>query len=254
MRLKLLCGLMAAAAVNSTFAAALVDERSSAVGAASVVRTGGGTLTGDFALKEWDQPAPMAPDQGSSLSLAIIRIIPPNMPAVEIDAPSNIVDIPVQWPHGVSRRQALLEIALKNALNIKFDGRYITITPVVEVTPPSVIATGRAPVARGVPGKAAASSAKSFEVRLTDIKISTSMNRWAADNGVRIRWDADRHVLVGAPETFKASSVFEAITQALSTPGIRNSDYPLEVCEYPNTPPLLRITRQGEQAKDCPGG
>ena len=33
--------------------------------------------------------------------------------------------------------------------------------------------------------------------------------------------------------------------------GIRQSDYPLEACIYANTPPLVRITRQGEQAREC---
>jgi hypothetical protein len=69
---------------------------------------------------------------------------------------------------------------------------------------------------------------------------------------MRIRWDADRHLLIGAPMTFRGADAFDAISQALATPGIANSEYPLEVCQYPNTPPLLRITRQGEQARDCP--
>lgn len=251
MHLKVLCGLVAVVAVNSTFAAALIDERASAAGAPVTAKMATrGTLSGDFALKEWDQPAPSAPAQGSSLSLAIIRIIPGNMPAVEIDAPPNIVDMPVQWPAGVSRRQALIEIAQTNAINIKFDGRYITITPVQQTT---VVMAGAGPVVRpAAPVVVAAPAGKSFEVKLTDIKLSTSMNRWATENGVRIRWDADKHVLVGAPMVFNAGSVFDAVTQALSTPGIKNSDYPLEVCEYPNTPPLLRVTRQGEQTKDCP--
>jgi hypothetical protein len=37
----------------------------------------------------------------------------------------------------------------------------------------------------------------------------------------------------------------------LSSPGIRMSDFPLEACIYANTPPLVRITRQGEQTREC---
>jgi hypothetical protein len=90
-----------------------------------------------------------------------------------------------------------------------------------------------------------------FEVRLQDVRLHVAMQRWAADTGVRLRWDADRHVLISAPMVFEATDALQAVGMALSTPGIANSAYPLEVCEYPNVPVLLRITRQGEQGKDC---
>jgi len=99
---------------------------------------------------------------------------------------------------------------------------------------------------------AAAVSMRAYEVHVADVRLVASMQRWAAMDGVRLRWDADKHVLITAPMTFQARSAFDAIAQVLSTSGIRNGSYPLEVCEYPNQPALLRITRQGEQAKDCP--
>lgn len=99
---------------------------------------------------------------------------------------------------------------------------------------------------------AAAASMRAYEVHVADVRLVASMQRWAAMDGVRLRWDADKHVLITAPMTFQARSAFDAIAQVLSTSGIRNGSYPLEVCEYPNQPALLRITRQGEQAKDCP--
>jgi hypothetical protein len=90
-----------------------------------------------------------------------------------------------------------------------------------------------------------------WQVRVEDVRLATTFERWAKQAGYRIQWDADKHVLVEATPTFYGS--FEdAITQALSTPGIRNSSYPLEACAYDNTPVLVRITRQGEQVHACP--
>ncbi len=219
-----------------------------------------GQLTGDFAAAEWGQVVPASGTNGSALSLAVIRLLPTNRPSVEIDAPESLVDKLVHWGEGLTRRQALEEIAKSNALHIGIEPRTITIKSAAPAAPVKTAALPVAPSAKGalpspigvLAGTPVATTSKAFEIRLNDIKISTSMNRWATENGVRIRWDADKHVLVGAPQTFHAESVFEAVTQALSTPGIKNSDYPLEVCEYPNTPPLLRVTRQGEQTKDCP--
>jgi len=242
---RLLCILLAATAAATALASGFIDERGGAKRVVAAPATG--ALVGDFSLKEWDQPAPVAPERGSALSLAIIRLLPPNRPAVEIDAPTDIVERVVHWSPG-SRRQALQEIAARAAVNITIEGRSVTIRPVLQ--DPAAMAAATQPGIGAAPARPAAG--KAFEVKLSDIKLSTAMSRWAADNGVRIRWDADKHVLIGAPMVFNAANTFDAVTQALSTPGIKNSDYPLEVCEYPNRPPLLRITRQGEQAKDCP--
>jgi hypothetical protein len=102
-----------------------------------------------------------------------------------------------------------------------------------------------------VPAVTASPEKRKFEVRLQDVRLHVAMQRWAADTGVRLRWDADRHVLISAPMVFEADDALQAVGMALSTPGIANSAHPLEVCAYPNVPPLLRITRQGEQGKDC---
>jgi len=42
-----------------------------------------------------------------------------------------------------------------------------------------------------------------------------------------------------------------ALQTVLNSAGIRQSDYPLEACIYANDPPLVRITRQGEQSREC---
>jgi len=89
-----------------------------------------------------------------------------------------------------------------------------------------------------------------WEVRTSDVTISKTFERWAAMAGYRLKWDAQKNFLVGAPDVIEGSFE-EAVAQVLSSPGIGASDYPLEACFYANTPPLMRITRQGAQAADC---
>lgn len=92
--------------------------------------------------------------------------------------------------------------------------------------------------------------ARRWELKLQDVTLNKAFTRWAAEAGYRVRWDARKHVVIGSPETYEMP--FEqAVTAALSSPGIQASEYPLDVCFYPNNPPLARITRRGEQDKEC---
>lgn len=89
-----------------------------------------------------------------------------------------------------------------------------------------------------------------WELRVEDGRLDKAIRRWAKEAGYTFRWDADRYVLIAAGTTF--SGTFEnAIEQVLETPGIKNSEYPLEACVYNNEPPLLRITRLGDQKEEC---
>lgn len=89
-----------------------------------------------------------------------------------------------------------------------------------------------------------------WDLQLSDITIANAFQRWAKISGYKVKWDAAKNVLIGAPDALQGS--FEvAVAKVLASPGIRNGDYPLEVCFYPNTPPLARITRRGEQEKEC---
>lgn len=107
-----------------------------------------------------------------------------------------------------------------------------------------------APAAPAPQEPSAAVQQQSWEVRTSDVTLSRTLERWAASAGYRLKWDAARNFLISAPSTF-SGDFEEALSQALSTPGVRLSDYPLEACIYPNTPPLARITRQGEQTREC---
>jgi hypothetical protein len=87
-------------------------------------------------------------------------------------------------------------------------------------------------------------------VMVQDITLARTLERWGAQAGYRVKWDAQRNFLIGAPDS--VDGTFEAALKAvLSSAGIRQSDYPLEACIYANTPPLVRITRQGEQTREC---
>ncbi len=95
-----------------------------------------------------------------------------------------------------------------------------------------------------------AKPAPSWTVDVRDVTLANTFTRWAEAAGQRVRWDADKHILVDAPDTLRGT--FEdAITAVLSSPGIAQGAFPLEVCFYPNNPPLARITRKGEQGKEC---
>ena len=89
-----------------------------------------------------------------------------------------------------------------------------------------------------------------WEVRASDVTLSRTLERWALAAGHKLKWDASRNFLIGAPDVYVGT--FEgALQHLLSSPGIRFSDFPLEACLYANTPPLVRITRQGEQSREC---
>lgn len=120
---------------------------------------------------------------------------------------------------------------------------------------PTVVA---APAAPDVAGGATAASAGGrspvidslWTLKLSDERIDLALARWSREIGYEFRWDADRFFPIAAPTAFEGS--FEAaIRLVLMSPGIRNSVYPLEACIYANTPPLLRITRLGDQSQEC---
>jgi hypothetical protein len=99
-------------------------------------------------------------------------------------------------------------------------------------------------------GEGGAAAPRRWSVLTQDITLARTLERWAADAGYRVKWDAQRNFLIGAPDS--VDGTFETALQAvLGSAGVRQSDYPLEACIYANTPPLVRITRQGEQAREC---
>ncbi|MCK9686979.1 TcpQ domain-containing protein [Scleromatobacter humisilvae] len=94
------------------------------------------------------------------------------------------------------------------------------------------------------------SAAAHWSVLVQDITLARTLERWGAQAGYRVKWDAQRNFLIGAPDS--VDGTFETALKAiLNSAGIRQSDYPLEACIYANTPPLVRITRQGEQTREC---
>lgn len=114
------------------------------------------------------------------------------------------------------------------------------------------IATNTAAIkAENKPAASSYDSLQKWDVLATDVRLANTFERWAQKAGWRVQWDASKHVQIDAASTF--TGTFEdAIKSALMTPGIRLGAYPLEACVYDNTPPLIRITRQGEQTQECP--
>lgn len=89
-----------------------------------------------------------------------------------------------------------------------------------------------------------------WEIKLQDIHLANTFQRWAGVAGWRVRWDARKNVMIEAPDQL-TGSFEDAVRQVLEGPGIASSAHPLEVCFYPNTPPLARITLKGAQDKEC---
>lgn len=91
---------------------------------------------------------------------------------------------------------------------------------------------------------------KYWSMDIRDVTYFSAFSRWAKEANYQIRWDAPSHFYIGAIDTYQGTFE-EAIEAALGNPAIANSRLPLEVCFYPNTPPLARITRKGEQELEC---
>lgn len=89
-----------------------------------------------------------------------------------------------------------------------------------------------------------------WSVETRDVNLANTFQRWAGQAGWKVRWDAAKHVMVEAPDS-TTGTFEEAVEAQLASPGIAMSSYPLEVCFYPNTPPLARITRKGDQNLEC---
>ncbi len=118
------------------------------------------------------------------------------------------------------------------------------------VTPWHASAEVALPVAPYAGAVAADPAPARWSVLVQDITLARTLERWGAQAGYRVKWDAQRNFLIGAPDIVEGT--FEtALKTILNSAGIRQSDYPLEACIYANTPPLVRITRQGEQAREC---
>lgn len=97
-----------------------------------------------------------------------------------------------------------------------------------------------------------------WKVLVGDVRLATTFERWANEAAVgakpehfKVLWDAGKHVLIDATPTYKGTFL-DAVNEALSSPAIKLSAYPLEACVYQNSPPLVRITKRGDQTEACP--
>lgn len=106
---------------------------------------------------------------------------------------------------------------------------------------------GAPPVASAPPISTTEPLSMTWEVRVSDVRLEMTLERWAAAAGYKLLWDADRHVLLSAGDTFRGEFL-EAVNRVLQSPAISQSDYPLEAVVYSNNPPVLRITRDGDQS------
>ncbi len=91
---------------------------------------------------------------------------------------------------------------------------------------------------------------RTWSIFATDGKLATTFERWAKADGMKLVWDAKQHVILSSSDTFNGTLI-DALNRVLGSPAIRLSAYPMEACIYPNVPPVLRITRLGDQTLEC---
>lgn len=116
---------------------------------------------------------------------------------------------------------------------------------------PSATASSSAPAqVQVLPVRLPEPPQKTWTMDIKDVNYYGAFSRWASEAGYQVRWDADKHFVIEAVDTL-AGTFEDAVSQVLSNPAVVYSKYPLEVCFYPNTPPLARITRKGIQEKEC---
>lgn len=89
-----------------------------------------------------------------------------------------------------------------------------------------------------------------WEIKLQDITLAQTLQRWSQKAGWKLIWDVDKHLLIDSPHQLEGSFE-EAVGLLLSTPSLAAAGIPLEVCFYPNTPPLARVTKKGQQDQEC---
>lgn len=121
--------------------------------------------------------------------------------------------------------------------------------PAVTGQPVNSTSASNQPQAPGaLTSPAAPVNTKTWRIEPTDGRLANAFDRWARADGMRLVWDARQHIAISAGDSFEGS-LQDALKRVLSSPAIRNT-YPLEVCFYPNNPPVMRVTELGEQ-KGC---
>jgi hypothetical protein len=154
----------------------------------------------------------------------------------KVDVPAGMQDITVDWKPAATRDEAFDSLRISKAdigIVVNTDKKLVQVMSEKDAVK---VYVDPKPI--------------QWELRTEDVRLDRALRRWAKDAGYTIRWDADRYVLIAASTTF--TGTFEnAVEQVLDTPGIKLSEYPLEACVYANEPPLLRITRLGDQKEEC---
>lgn len=195
------------------------------------------------------------------LEKAVAAIVPAPY-TIKIDAavPRTLV---LSWADQtdwmVALRQAVAPMQLRVVPNWSENAIYIamatpTATPALAATAVAAPIAAISPstvVAGPISAVASPANIKTWRILSEDIRLSSTLDRWTKEAGYNLVWDAQKQVLLSAKDSF-SGTLEEALQRVLSSPAIRKSDYPLEACFYPNQPPVIRITRLGEQTEECP--
>ena len=218
-----------------------------------------GAIEGELVDPSWLTPAPRNTTPVPTAQ-AIGLLFPPDHPAAQLVIESDVSQKISTWRDGMTRRMAMSRVLADAGLIASFGNgvfkvkssplAFLTSNNAQQFAQRSVSSSAQPSVGAIQQPPVSAPLGRPWSVNITDVNLANTFTRWGAEAGYKVKWDAPKHLLIGANQTFNGTFE-EAIEQALGTPGIRNSLYPLEVCVYANNPPLARITRLGEQVKDC---
>ena len=146
----------------------------------------------------------------------------------------------------ISRKDARSPVLPLAAPGLPFAAPGVTFTPsTISISP-----AGSTFTPYGLPFAPAVGTAKSWSIKPDDLSLANVFTRWGKEAGYKVLWDARKNIMIDGSDSL-SGSFEEAVTTVLEGPDVASGPYPLEVCFYANTPPLARITRKGEQDKEC---
>lgn len=143
----------------------------------------------------------------------------------------------IEESHSGSQKQRSIAVA---------DNRISVDLPIASSVAPTSHDVNQVEEPHSSKGKSSFSVAQSWFVKIEDVTLENTFKRWAEQANYQLLWDTDREILIPAKDEF-FGTFEEALSRVLQSPAIRNSEHPIEAVIYANQPPLVRITRMGEQ-------
>lgn len=207
--MTLMSAVMISALPPAVSAGGLIDERGDSNDLKGVVIKSrpAGQVTGSYKLPHWKGVVQASRSSGVRLAVAVVQLMPEisgtNGPNIVIDAPSDLVDLTVTWPKGLSRQDVLQHLVKNFGINIDIDekSRAIKIsrtgelspvvTPVATQKSSEAVAPETLPVTPAVVAPVVVTPVvATFELK-TGKSISSQLSTMAQSAGWRLAWEVE---------------------------------------------------------------